>query len=87
MDDVSRTWAEHKKHSQDKRASNRAASAGILIRAGIKFESKNQGAHLVVASNRGKIDFWPGTGKWILREGGATGRGVNNLLTAMKVVQ
>jgi hypothetical protein len=87
VNESSEKWAEHKKRSQEKRASNRAASAEILARVGVKFESKNQGAHLVVESSRGKIDFWPGTGKWILREGGVTGRGVNNLLTAMKVVQ
>jgi hypothetical protein len=65
-------------HAQraDKRASNRKASARILTEAGIPFESRNGGAHLIVSLPRGIADFWPGTGKWRHRGNGRDGRGV-----------
>lgn len=67
---------------QYKRARNRASSTALLEDAGLDFESKNDGAHLVVRSSRGYVvDFWPGTGLWIVRGEGARRRGVRNLLT------
>lgn len=63
----------------EKRASNREASAAILSRSGIVFESKNEGAHLVVLAGQSVVDFWPGTGLWIVR-GGQRKRGVRNLV-------
>lgn len=65
--------------SKQRRAGNRENSAKILADEGIKFESKNLGAHLIVSGHSITVDFWPGTGKWIIR-GGKTGRGVFNLL-------
>lgn len=65
---------------QEKRASNREQSAEILQRAGILFESKNVGAHLIVQAGRTIVDFWPGTGKWIPRGQREGRRGVRNLI-------
>ena len=59
----------------DKRTSNRESSAEILKENGIDFVSHNGGAHLVV---NGSIDFWPGTGKFMVRTNGGKGRGVFN---------
>lgn len=67
------------KFKQEKRASNREWSTALLVSKGIAFETKNVGAHLIVRSNSLVIDFWPGTGKWIDRQG-PIGRGVKNLL-------
>ena len=62
-----------------KRASNRDQSAIYLTERDIVFSSNNSGAHLIVEGNSGYIDFWPGTGKWIVRKG-RKGFGVKNLV-------
>lgn len=68
--------------SQDRRAANRASSAQLLADAGIPAETRNGGAHLIVA---GAWDFWPGTGKWKERGGGRrSGRGVFGLIRLIK---
>lgn len=78
---TSETWRAIKELRQEKRASNRDASATILINRGIPFESKNGGAHLIIKLDDGTaIDFWPGTGKFIFRGSGTKGYGVFNLL-------
>lgn len=68
------------KHKQEKRASNREQSAAILTRSGVIFESKNGGAHLIVLAGSKGIDFWPGTGLWIVRGEKNRRRGVRKLL-------
>jgi hypothetical protein len=57
--DMGEMFNDWRKAKQEKRASNRDASAQLLMAAGIGFESRNDGAHLIVA---GRYDFWPGTG-------------------------
>lgn len=77
MGDDFNTW---KKHKQEKRANNRDDSAAILSRAGIVFESKNIGAHLIVQAGAKTVDFWPGTGLWIVRGDPQKRRGVRQLV-------
>jgi hypothetical protein len=45
------------------------------------FETHNDGAHLVVHTDLGLIDFWPGTGKFIPRDGRPQGVGLADLMT------
>jgi hypothetical protein len=71
-----RAWDEAKR---EKKADNLAKSTAILSERGIEFESKNNGVHLIVRGAGKVVDFWPSTGKYIVR-GGRTGRGVFNLL-------
>jgi hypothetical protein len=66
--------------SQQHRAEKRADSPKVLKRHGIKFEIKNNGAHLIVHGHSIAVDFWPGTGKWIVRGAGKRGYGVIALL-------
>jgi hypothetical protein len=73
-----------KERSQAKRASNREQSATLLTQAGVPFETRNAGAHLIVNHGGVVCDFWPGTGLWQVR-GGRQGRGVRNLLKAINV--
>ena len=68
--------------SAERRAGNRDSSAALLAERGIAFESKNSGVHLIVTHGEKVADFWPGTGKFIVR-GGRDGRGVFNLLKAI----
>lgn len=73
------------RHAQkEKRARNRERGTEILKEHGIAFQSKNDGAHLIVKHDGKIADYWPGTGKFIFREGGE-GRGVFNLLRALEV--
>jgi hypothetical protein len=51
-----------------------------LRERGYQFEEKNGAAHLIVRTELGVVDFWPGTGKFVFRQGGYQGRGVFNLM-------
>lgn len=73
-------WKGYKEASQEKRAKNRENSADLLTKKEIPFIEHNGGAHLVV-NHKGKfIDFWPGTGKYIVRGSKTKGRGIFNML-------
>lgn len=80
MSDMSDDFNALKKMKQEKRASNREDSAAILSRAGVVFESKNLGAHLIVLAGAKVVDFWPGTGLWIVRGDKQQRRGVRKLV-------
>lgn len=85
MSDTAELFSGWPEASQAKRAANRAKSAQMLTDAGIKFQAKNGGAHLVVsASDGGLIDFWPGTGKWVVRASKLEQRGVSHLIKRAK---
>lgn len=71
------TWDELKKQRQEKRADNRVKSREILEKSGFEVEFHNFGMHLVVD---GRVDFWPGTGRWIARGAKAHGFGVYSLI-------
>lgn len=79
MGELGETYKAMKEHGQEKRANNREQSAKYLTTAGIPFTSNNGGAHLVVKGPDCYIDFWPGTGRWITRNG-VKGFGVRNLV-------
>jgi hypothetical protein len=73
-----------KEESQRKRASNREASARSLIDAGIHFDARNGGAHLIVYAANMVVDFWPGTGLWIARGTKKRQRGVRRLIAELR---
>lgn len=79
MGEMGEIFNEMKKAGKEKREQNRENSPQILADRGIEFESKNWGAHLIVKGKDCLIDFWPGTGKFIARNG-RRGRGVFNLI-------
>lgn len=84
MSDMGEVWVIQKELSKQRRSDNRDKSTQILIDRDIEFETRNAGAHLIVTSPTGTIDFWPGTGKWIRRKGGA-GRGVFSMIKHMSI--
>jgi hypothetical protein len=58
-------WRAHNKQRQGKRALNREQSVKMLRDAGVCFELKNGGAHVIIANGDAlRVDFWPGTGLW-----------------------
>lgn len=79
MGDMGDYWKDVKQESMERRARNRESSADYLKKHGVEFESKNGGAHLIVKGRDCLIDFWPGTGKYIARNG-ENGRGLRNML-------
>lgn len=89
MDDWRGFGEAMKQASQERRAGNRESSPQVLRDHGVAFETKNDGAHLVVR-HAGKVaDLWPGTGKYRVRRPGGKGeqyrRGVFNLLRDLGV--
>lgn len=66
-------------HKKEKKKSNKEYSTNFLIKCGFDFESKNNGDHLIISFMGKKADFWPSTGKYIIR-GGQYRRGVRNLV-------
>lgn len=81
-DDMGDLWRAIKAQRQEKRANNRKSSEELLREAGIPFENKNGGAHLIVRPVGSKltVDFWPGTGRWTVRGLNQTAFGVHKLL-------
>ncbi|TVO55920.1 hypothetical protein [Denitromonas halophila] len=80
MSEMGELFAEHRRLGQQRRANNRASSAERLAAAGVSFESKNAGAHLIVSAGSKRIDFWPGTGLWIVRGDPRRRYGVQKLI-------
>jgi hypothetical protein len=79
------TYKEHRELSKTKREANRKFSPRLLDEMGVKYTTKNNGAHLIVwRPDAEAIDFWPGTGKWIERPNKKSGRGVRSLLAFIK---
>jgi hypothetical protein len=72
--------------SSQQRGENRARGFNALADAGYVFVVKNGAAHLIVDSDRGTIDFWPGTEKWSARATGERGRGIATLMSSCKPV-
>lgn len=65
-DDVSAMWREHKAADAERRRERREAAPKELRAAGIRFDSRNGGAHLILSTTP-IIDFWPGTTQWTIR--------------------
>jgi hypothetical protein len=80
MSDMSDFWRDVKGAGQESRSRNRDSSPTILKEAGIAFETKNLGTHLIVTHGDKVVDFWPGTGLWHARRG-PKGRGVFRLIS------
>ena len=80
MGDMGDDFRALKQHNKAKRAKNTKSSTEVLAENRIEFESKNFGAHLIVSSHKGLIDFWPSTGKFKLRSADKYQYGIKNLL-------
>lgn len=79
-EDIGDYYRAKREQSKAKRASNREQSTQMLVDAKVRFESKNDGAHLIINGGKTTIDFWPGTGKWLVRGDKRWNRGIAKLL-------
>lgn len=84
MSEMGDLFAEKRRHDQQMRATRRASSTELLAAACVRFESKNDGAHLIVTAGAKRIDFWPGTGLWIVRGESKRRYGVDALLSRIQ---
>jgi len=84
MSDMSDAFRDMKEHGREKRAKNRDKALQIFEDEKIDFILKNNGAHLIVTYYNKTVDFWPGTGLWIVRHG-IRGRGIFNLIKHLGV--
>lgn len=83
MGDMREVYKAMKESKRTRHAANRKLYANLLNQAGVPFSTNNDGVHLIVdGGDSGKIDFWPGTGKWIARSG-KNGKGISTLLSAI----
>ena len=87
MGDMGLMFRIMKDESKDRRTSNRDTSPQCLRDAGISFERKSGGVHLIVPYSGGFIDFWPGTGRWTIRSGNVTKFGVKSLIKYINSAQ
>tara|TARA_R110002012_G_scaffold212505_1_gene383585 strand:+ start:559 stop:813 length:255 start_codon:yes stop_codon:yes gene_type:complete len=79
MGDVGEDYKALKERSKLKKLSNIESSTLMLLEKGYDVDIKNNGVHLIVDWDDKTVDFWPSTGKWIVR-GGKTSRGVKGLI-------
>lgn len=79
--EIGETFTALRERSRARRANNRSKSADMLRAAGVAFVARNGGAHLIVA---GRWDAWPGTGLWVDRTTKERGRGVRELIRALR---
>ena len=82
--DMGEIYSDMKKESQERRASHRDHAPKALNEAGIRFDSHNAGAHLVVYGKWMTVDFWPGTGLFIARGSHRKHRGLKNLIEMIR---
>ena len=78
------THEELKEHSKAKKLTNKEKSTKLLKDNNIKFKSVNNGIHLIVSYGKGKIDFYPSTGLWLVRGQKFKKRGVYPLMEFIK---
>lgn len=82
--EVSEMWKEFKKMKQDARTQRRENAPELLGKANIPFTEHNNGAHLMLDTHLGFVDFWPGTTKWKVRDSAKAGYGLTKLLQLIK---
>lgn len=89
-DDMGAMYRAMKQAHANKREENRDNSATLLIKYGIAFDTCNFGAHLMIKlggknTTNSIIDFWPGTGRWVVRDKDTRGFGVFGLLAVLNI--
>lgn len=81
MSELAEDFKAFREYCREKRQSNLEKSTALLLEHGIQFESRNDGVHLMIATPKGRVNFYPSTG---LYNGALSGRGVFNLIEELK---
>lgn len=77
---TSEDFKELKEETKRSKEERKTINTLVLLDKGIRFESKNFGYHLIVEGKQSIIDFWPSTGKFIVRQNRKKGHGIGKLL-------
>ena len=81
MSETAEMYKAWNKEKQSARQQRREDAPYFLRAAGIPFTEHNNGAHLILDTHQGFIDFWPGTSKWKTRNHiSVEGYGITKLL-------
>jgi len=83
MSEIGDVFKAIKEKKKGKKLSNIEHSTMLLIDKGFDVDIRNNGVHLIVDWNDKTVDFWPSTGKWMVR-GGKTSRGVKGLIKELE---
>lgn len=83
MGDVFRAMRDSRKEINRARFENIHANLSSI---GFDYEIKNEGHHVIFTVGKVKFDFWPSTGKFMSRNNGKRGVGLNRLINIMKVL-
>lgn len=85
MGDIFNAMREEGKKNRER---NRDFSPTLLDESGIKYDSSNGDAHLIVyVKGKPAIDFWPGTGLFIVRKNKKRKRGVRTLIAVVREME
>ncbi len=64
-EDLKELWKEYREAQRIRRRAREAVALQDLQRAGIAYELKNNGFHVIITTGNGKrINFWPTHHKW-----------------------
>lgn len=83
MSEIGDCFKALKERNKAKKLSNIESSTLMIMDKGYDVDIKNNGVHLIVSHNNKVVDFWPSTGKFIVRNG-KTGRGVKRLIKELE---
>lgn len=78
--DIAKMFADKRQQSKQKRAANRNASKKVLQQFNVQYQECNNGAHLIIQNKEETIDFFPGTGLFIVRNTDKRARGIKCLI-------
>lgn len=78
--EIAETFKEIRKNKQQKRIKNKEHSTKTIQRLNVPYELKNDGLHIIITLPKLTIDFWPSTGKWIVRNKPIQSRGIRKLM-------
>ncbi len=74
-----------KQANAEYRSEMRADAVTTLTALGVSFDTKNNGAHLIVRHGGKVVDFWPGTERWRVRGQTRYAFGIDKLLKELGV--
>jgi hypothetical protein len=81
-------WKEMNTGLREHKAAKTSAAISLLDENKIPFVSHNGNVHLMIDTQTvGRVDFWPGTGRWECTAEKRKGRGVASLLKNLLPVQ
>lgn len=90
MGDMAEHWKDvkplMKRDSEQRKDRNQANGIKTIASMGYEYELKNFNNHVVVKHKGVTVDYWPSTGKWIVRKKDKSGRGIKPLTNYLESI-